>query len=84
MPVKTMEFKWDGAAVSQSTCGNKMTCYQPGFVKAGHYVARMCATPGTIIPSDGGLPTCTATGPVECVEVPFDIPGSSTVEGTLP
>jgi hypothetical protein len=84
LPVKTMEFQWDGSAVTTSTCGNKMTCYQPGFVTAGHYVAHMCATPGTIAPADGGaLPTCTATGAIECVDVPFDLPATSPVVGTL-
>ena len=62
-----------------------MACYQPGFAPAGHYVARMCATPGTITTADGGFPSkCTATGAVECVDVPFDFPGSSPIIGTLP
>jgi hypothetical protein len=85
--VKTTELQWDGSSYSTSTCGNRMTCYQPGFAPAGHYVARMCATPGNIANGDGGvpsLPVCTASGPVECVDVPFDFPGPSPIVGTLP
>jgi hypothetical protein len=83
-PVVTKEYPWDGSAFATSTCGAKMTCYQPGFVPAGHYVARMCATPGTLS-SDGGLPqTCTATGPLECVDVPFEFPSATPVVGQLP
>jgi hypothetical protein len=35
--------------------------------------------------ANGGLPaTCTATGPVARVEIPFDFPGPSPIVGTLP
>jgi hypothetical protein len=52
---------------------------------AGHYVAKMCATPGKLATADGGFPsTCTATGPIECIGVPFDFPGPSPIVGTLP
>jgi hypothetical protein len=84
-PVETLDVPWDGATHSTSTCGNNVSCYQPGFAPAGHYVARMCATPGNLTPADGSVrSTCTATGPVECVDVPFDFPGPSPVVGTLP
>jgi hypothetical protein len=83
--VKTSEFPWDGSSYGTSTCGNKMACYVPEVAPAGHYVARMCATPGNLTTADGGFPsTCTATGPVECVDVPFDFPGPSPIVGTLP
>jgi hypothetical protein len=83
--VKTSEFVWDGSAYTWSTCGNRVACFTPGYVPAGHYVARMCATPGTLRAADGGFPmTCTATAPVECVDVPFDLPSASPVEGHLP
>jgi hypothetical protein len=79
------DFTWDGTSVTPATCGNNVACYQPGHAPAGHYVARMCATPGTITTADGGFPsTCTATGSIECVDVPFDFPGPSPVVGTLP
>ena len=84
VPVTTKDYPWDGSAFATSTCGAKMACYQPGFVPAGHYVARMCATPGTLS-SDGGFPqTCTPTGPIECVDVPFDFPSAPLVLGQLP
>jgi hypothetical protein len=84
--LKTTDYPpWDGSTSGVSTCGQGTTCYQPGFIPAGHYVARMCATPGTLATADGGsLPTCTATGPRECVDVPFDFPSATVVEGSLP
>lgn len=88
LTVKTFEIQWDGSSFKGSTCGNNTTCYQPTVAPPGHYVARMCATPGTIATPDGGggPSTCTATGPVACVDVPFDLPGSNgtVVQGTLP
>jgi hypothetical protein len=77
-------FTWDGATYSTSTCGAGVMCYQTQFVPGGHYIARMCATPGNVTTADGGLSSmCTATGPAECVDVPFDLPGPSPVEGKL-
>lgn len=83
--METFALTWDGLSYTGSTCGNGMGCYQPGFAPAGHYVARMCATPGNLTTADGGFPTtCGATGLIECVDVPFDFPGASPVVGTLP
>jgi len=86
--VTTMEVHWDGSWFKTSTCGDRMMiCYQPQVAPDGHYLARMCATPGTITITSadaGGVPTCTATGPVECIDRPFDLPGPSVVEGMLP
>ena len=83
VPVTTVETSWDGSYVEQSTCGNGAACFSPRFVRRGRYVARLCATPG-VVTGDGAAPTCTATGPQECVDVPFDLPGPSPVEGRLP
>ena len=81
----TNELTWDGASATASTCGNNVACYQPAFAPAGRYVARMCATPGTLMTADADLfSTCAATGSLECVDVPFDFPGPSPVVGTLP
>jgi hypothetical protein len=45
----------------------------------------MCATPGTLTsPDGGGVPSCTATGAIECVDVPFDLPSTTVAEGQLP
>jgi hypothetical protein len=78
-------FTWDGTSVGSSTCGAGITCTTFPPVPDGNYVAHMCATPGTLSMSDGGFfPTCTATGPVECVDVPFTIPSATPVVGSLP
>jgi hypothetical protein len=81
----TNDTTWDGTMAMASTCGKHLACSQPEAAPAGHYVARMCATPGDLTTADGGFPaTCTATGSMECVDVPFDLPGPSPVVGTLP
>jgi len=76
---------WDGTSVGTSTCGAGIVCTTLPHVADGNYVAHMCATPGTLTMSDGGFyPTCTATGPVECIDVPFTIPSATPVVGSLP
>jgi hypothetical protein len=82
--VTTVEQTWDGSYYESSTCGQGMACVIPRHVPPGHYVARVCATPGTLAESDGGPPSCMATGPQECVDVPFDLPGPSPIEVSLP
>jgi hypothetical protein len=77
------QLSWDGSSYPMSTCGAGTACYAPQFVAPGRYIARMCATPGTLTTPDGGVATCTATGATECIDVPFDFPGQSSVEGTL-
>jgi hypothetical protein len=66
---------WNGAVYYASTCGSNVGCVGERFVAPGRYVVRMCAVPGELTPSDAGTQNCTATGPEECVEVPFDMPG---------
>jgi hypothetical protein len=84
-PPAQEELTWDGRSAAPSTCGNDLLCYAPAFVPAGRYVARMCATPGTLTPTAGGPPTaCTATAPEECADVPFDLPGPSPIVGAVP
>ena len=76
---------WDETSVGTATCGAGVVCTTFPQVADGNYVAHMCATPGTLSMSDGGYyPTCTATGPVECVDVPFTIPSATPVVGSLP
>jgi hypothetical protein len=83
--VTTAELKWDGTVYAMSTCGQGTSCYAPMHLPAGKYVARMCATPGSLNPPDGGFnSTCVASGPAECVDVPFEFPSSSPVVGHLP
>src|SRR5579863_3484935 len=80
----THNFTWDGTSAEPSTCGDQVACVLPEVAPPGHYVARMCATPGNLTSAAGLPPTCTATGPTECDYVPFDFPGPSPVVGTLP
>jgi hypothetical protein len=81
----TVELTWDGTSAMASTCGNNMACYRPEAAPPGHYVARMCATPGNLTTADARFPSaCTSTGTEECIDGPFDVPGPSPVVGTLP
>jgi hypothetical protein len=77
---------WNGDFYyAMSKCGMNMTCYEAGHVVPGQYVARMCGTPGTLTPAAAGAPpSCAASGPAVCVDVPFDFPGSGVVVGQLP
>ncbi len=78
-------FSWDETSVGTSTCGAGVACTTLPHVADGNYVAHMCATPGTLSTSAGAyFPTCTATGPIECVDVPFTIPSATPVVGSLP
>jgi hypothetical protein len=81
--IRTIDATWDGSYVESSTCGNAVACTRPRFVRPGRYVARLCATPGDVS-MQGAAPVCTPTGPEECVEAPFDLPGPGVVETTLP
>jgi hypothetical protein len=75
---------WNGDFYyAMSKCGTNMTCYEVASVSPGQYVARMCATPGTLSGS-GAASSCAATGPTACVDVPFTFPGSGVVTGQLP
>jgi hypothetical protein len=79
------ELQWNGTYYQSSICGAGNACYASLTASAGHYIARMCATPGTLSPPDAGFQsTCTASGPAQCVDVPFDYPGPTPVVGKLP
>lgn len=82
--VPPVERTWDGSYYLSPTCGQGVGCLAPTFAPPGHYIAHVCVTPGMIGGGDGGQPSCTATGPQECLDVPFDLPGPSLVEATLP
>jgi hypothetical protein len=84
-PVTGPTLTWDGSTYPLSKCGQGTECYS-GLVKApaGKYVARMCATPGTLTMANAAGATCTPTGPTACVDVPFDYPSTATVVGHLP
>jgi hypothetical protein len=74
---------WDGGYTAHSTCGNDVPCYHGAFARPGRYISWFCATPGTFAQPDTGPPTCTPTGPQECVQVPFDFPGPP-IQASLP
>ena len=76
---------WDGSSYTSSTCGMNVPCNQKNQAPAGHYIARMCGTPGKLDNPDGGFQAnCVATGAQVCVDVPFDYPGPTPVVGKLP
>jgi hypothetical protein len=79
------ELRWNGTYYQSGVCGAGIACSVSFTAAAGHYVVRMCATPGTLSPPDAGFQsTCTASGSAQCVDVPFDYPGPSPVVGKLP
>jgi hypothetical protein len=79
------EIVWDGSYYESGTCGNGIQCVAHKYVAAGSFNAKMCATPSTLeTPDGGGSSACTASGPAECVEVPFEFPKDGKVNGSLP
>jgi hypothetical protein len=66
---------WDGTVLPTSQCGtaNKTCVITRTCALAGHYQAKMCAYRGS-----------GPTGDPVCVTVPFDLPASAPVVGTLP
>lgn len=89
--VNSYDFTWDGSYVESGGCEPNgaspavaLACVYGKFAPPGMYVARFCATPGTLGTPDGGVQTCTATGPQECVEVGFPFPATEPVVITIP
>jgi hypothetical protein len=82
--IHEIEQTWDGGYLESSYCGDTIACYMPRFAQPGHFVARLCATPGALGTSSAGPPTCSVVAPSKCVEVPFDLPGPSPIEAILP
>jgi hypothetical protein len=66
---------WDGTVLPMSQCGATGTACVggPTHAPAGHYQAKMCAYRGSDM----------SVAPV-CVTIPFDLPASAPVVGTLP
>jgi hypothetical protein len=82
-------FVWDGSYVENGSCapstgGLAVSCVNPTYAPPGVYIAHFCATPGTLGTPDGGSPTCTATGPQECVDVDFPFPSPELALVALP
>lgn len=74
---------WDGTRWLDGACNGTTQCLAHGYAEPGQYIAVMCATPGTLVPDANQVDQCTASGPEECVEVPFEFPSSQTYTGTL-
>lgn len=76
---------WDGTYFASDSCGPSSTqCYAHRYAIPGTYSAVMCATPGTLTQDANQVDQCTATGPVECVEVSFQFPSATPAIGKLP
>jgi hypothetical protein len=72
---------WDGTYQVQSTCGAGLTCQNKQCAAPGKYIATMCANRST---SDAGINGfCMADQTPTCVEVPFEYPSATTVEGVV-
>jgi hypothetical protein len=78
---------WDGSYFLMEKCGAGVTCRETACAPPGKYIATMCAT---LDGSDGGMGAfCSITqqgaAPQRvCVDVPFDYPSATVVEGVIP
>jgi hypothetical protein len=70
-----LDTTWDGTYVVDSVCGAAVSCFYEPFAAPGHYLAQVCVTPGAVAGPDAGGLVCTTTGPSQCIDVPFDLPG---------
>lgn len=87
--VTDSSFSWNGAYIESSSCENSsavaISCVASRFAAPGIYVARFCATPGTLSqPDGGGQPLCTPSGAQSCVDTSFAFPSSQPVVIALP
>jgi len=82
--VTQVQESWDGSYFEPGTCGAGVSCFSQRYVLPGRYLAHMCATPGTLTPGDAGPSNCSHSGPQECVDVTFQLPGPPTIERALP
>lgn len=76
---------WNGVYYAASArCGASCGTV-PYYVPPGHYLAQLCATPGTMSTPDGGQPLCTKSGAPVCgPTVPFTYPSDTPIVLTLP
>ena len=71
---------WDATQWVGSTCGaGAMACASAHCVPPGKYRAKMCGYKNTT--PDGNF--CTPNDTPSCVEVDFQLPGATTVQGTI-
>jgi hypothetical protein len=76
-----LTFNWSGVLWTPGQCGpNNYACVNRTCgTPAGKYIARMCANRRT---SDAG-PFCNYDPVQTCVDVPFEYPTTTVVEGVL-
>ncbi len=75
---------WDGSVTTMSTCGAAHgACARSGFEHPGQYVAKFCATLGTVSQPDAGLPVCNGNNVEQCIQTTFDFPAAGTVQLAL-
>jgi hypothetical protein len=72
---------WDGTYQEPGKCGAGITCQNKQCAAPGRYVATMCANRSTSDAGAGGF--CMADQTPTCVDVPFDYPSATTVEGVV-
>jgi hypothetical protein len=79
--LESQQQTWDGTEFTADTCGSGIGCLRPICAPAGRYVAEICG-----YPQPEGAGTSCSTEPsaaAECVQIPFDVPGSAVLEAVL-
>jgi hypothetical protein len=72
---------WSGTYWKDGTCGASMSCKGTTCAVPGRYIAKMCASRS--VPDGGTFGQCNPSAMQTCVDVPFDYPTSSVVEGKV-
>jgi hypothetical protein len=70
---------WNGTYWPDAMCGAKQTCRSKSCAAPGKYIARMCAAPSASITGS----FCVVNDKPKCVEVEFEYPSATTVEGAI-
>jgi hypothetical protein len=71
--------QWDGMFFTASTCGQGQMCANPNCAPPGKYVATMCAG----VKNNADAMFCETDPNQQCVDVEFDYPTTSVVQGTV-
>jgi len=73
-------YLWNAAAYEDDTCGGATACSIIRCAETGSLTARMCAFEKLGVTATG---ECMPAAEPTCVEVPFTLPTSSGVRGTI-
>ncbi len=71
---------WDGTFWQASTCGAGTSCREKACAAPGRYKVTMCAARRISHAGTFCMPSAAPT----CIDLDFDYPSATTVEGTLP